>query len=308
MKRIILFLLFVLLLASSCNKKENIQSIYNSGLDLSSCEKITEKDIHELCLRIKDKNPEEFDAIMLTNKFHGHIGPNNIYGTKMGLYAKKLLNGTNHEISVISEAGTKTPISCLNDGIMSSMGATFGRGLIQNLPDSGKLAATFFYKNKSVRLEVKPEKLKITKEYIKKSLKKHGGLTDQYFKDVRKMGLYVWENFDQDDLFIVTYPNKGGYYCDFNEYNLNAYFNRIHNVMHTGSPDKAALNFKNMEDAEKNIGSVPQFQANYSVVKEIIQYIKEDDCVFNGSAEQEEYRLKITATWKSNNKTVEFFH
>ena len=202
------------------DKEDKSQTIFGSGLDITSCDQISEKDIYQLCLRIRHQDLEEFEAIMLTNKFHEHIGPNNIYGAKMALYAKKLLDGKNHEISVISEAGTKPPISCLNDGIMSSIGATFGRGLIENLPDSNNLAATFFYKNKSVRLEVKPEKLNVTQKYISDSLKKHGGLTDEYFKDVRKMGLYVWENFSQEDLFIVSYPSAESYYCDFNEFNL----------------------------------------------------------------------------------------
>jgi hypothetical protein len=119
------------------------QTVYGSGFDLKSCNQITEKDVHELCLRIYEKDPEEFEAIVLTNKFHQHIGPNNIYGTKMALYAKRLLEGKNHEISVISEAGTKPPISCLNDGIMVAIASTYGRGLITSIDNSSRLAATF---------------------------------------------------------------------------------------------------------------------------------------------------------------------
>lgn len=198
------FIIFVLLI-SGCTEKK-VQTIYGTGFDLTSCEQISEKDIYDLCSIIRDRDPEEFEAIVLTNKFHQHVGPNNIYGAKMALYAKKLLNGENHQIKVLSEAGTTPPISCLNDGIMCAICSTFGRGLISNVPDSSKLAATFFYKDKSVRLEVKPEKLGYTQKYIAASLEKYGGLTEEYFKDVRKMALYVWENFSQEDLFIITYP------------------------------------------------------------------------------------------------------
>jgi len=198
---VIICVLFI----SGCSE-DKVQTVYGSGFDLTSCEQISEKDIYDLCLKIRDKDPEEFEAIILTNKFHQHVGPNNIYGAKMALYAKKLLNGKNHQIKVISEAGTKPPISCLNDGIMCAIGATYGRGLISNVPDSSKMAATFVYKGKAIRLEVKPEKLEYTQKYIADSLERYGGLTDEYFKDVRKMALYVWENYSQEDLFIVTSP------------------------------------------------------------------------------------------------------
>ncbi|MFC2122738.1 formylmethanofuran dehydrogenase subunit E family protein [Bacteroidota bacterium] len=208
MKKYIVLLavaIICVLLISGCSE-EKAQTTYGSGFDLTCCEQITEKDIYDLCLRIRDRDPEEFEAIMLTNKFHQHVGPNNIYGTKMALYAKRLLSGKNHQIQVISEAGTKPPISCLNDGIMCAIGATFGRGLISTLPDSRKMAATFVYNDKAIRLEVKPDKLEYTQKYIADSLKRHGGLTDDYFKDVRKMALHVWENYAQEDLFIVTSP------------------------------------------------------------------------------------------------------
>ncbi len=202
-------LILVLIVIGYNNQDSSIrtQTIYGSGFDLDSCDEISEKDIYDLCLRIYSNNTEEFEAILLTNKFHQHMGPNNIYGAKMALYAKDLLNGENHGISVLSEAGTKPPISCLNDGIMVAIGSTFGRGLISNVQDSNKLAATFSNKDKSVRLEVKPEMLKITQDYIANSLEENGGLTNNYFYDVREIGLYVWENMSQEDLFIVTYLN-----------------------------------------------------------------------------------------------------
>ena len=284
MKRInfIVGFLIVTLLITCCynyNSSMRKQTIYGSGFELKSCDEITEKDIHELCLRIYEKDPEEFKAILLTNKFHQHIGPNNIYGAKMALYAKKLLDGENHEISVISEAGIKPPISCLNDGIMASIASTFGRGLISNIEESNKLAATFKYKNKSVRLEVKPEKLKITQEYITNSRKKHGGLTDNYFADVRKMGLFVWENISQKDLFIVTYPEEENDNCKFNEVNLNAYFNNLHNFLHTTLDEQA-----------------------------IIEFLEEHRCVKNGSIDKSSYPIIIKSIWKSNNKSTEYSH
>ncbi|MEA3229810.1 MAG: formylmethanofuran dehydrogenase subunit E family protein, partial [archaeon] len=261
-------------------KDERVQTVFGSGFDLASCEQITEKDVYELCTRIREKDIEEFEAITMVNRFHQHIDPNNIYGAKMALYAKKLLNGTDNEIRVLSEAGTKQPVSCLNDGIMVAIGATFGRGLIENAPGPNKLAATFFYKDESVRLEIKSERLDVTQRFIADSLKRHKGLNEDYFKDVRAMGLYVWENFSQEDLFIVSYPeSEEGYYCDFNDNNIYVYINRLHNFFHTAPADE-----------------------------EILDFIEQDKCVYNGSIITDDSVITIVSTWKSNNETILFEH
>ncbi|MBD3393157.1 MAG: hypothetical protein GF418_13625 [Chitinivibrionales bacterium] len=259
--------------------EETGHSIYGSGFELASCDQITEPDIRDLCERIRHKDPEEFEAIMLTNKFHQHIGPNNIYGAKMALYAKKLLGGKDHEISVLSEAGTRPPVSCLNDGIMCAIGATFGRGLIQVAPDSSKLAATFSYNGKAVRLEVRPEKLAYTRKVISDSRKKYGGLTDDYFKDVRKTGLHAWENYAQDDLFLVSYPDNASSVCEFSKGNVNSFYNRLHEFLHSGPSND-----------------------------EIISFIESDPCVARGSIETEGNEMLIVFYWKSNNEKLVYAH
>ncbi|MFC1687703.1 formylmethanofuran dehydrogenase subunit E family protein [Patescibacteria group bacterium] len=258
---------------------ERVQTVFGSGFELTSCEQIVEQDVYELCLRVRDKDAEEFESIVLTNKFHQHIGPNNIYGAKMALYAKKLLEGENHNIRVLSEAGTAPPMSCLNDGIMVAIGATFGRDLIQIMPGSSTLAATFYYNDKSVRLEVKPEKLKVSQEKIADSLKEYGGLTEDYFKDVREMGLYVWEHYSQDDLFIVSTQGEGENHCNYTEQNVNYYFAQMHNYLHTSPTND-----------------------------EIIDFIDQDSCVTDGSVAITEYGLEISAIWKSSGETVIYYH
>jgi len=260
------------------HEHERVQTIFGSGFGLSSCEQITEADVYELCLRILDRDPEEFEAVLLTNKFHQHLGPNNIYGTKMALYAKKLLGAKDHQMQVYSEAGSTPPVSCLNDGIMVGAGSTFGRGLIENTGGPSKLAATFAYNNKSVRLEVKPEKLAVTQKYIADSRKKHGGLTEDYFRDVRKMALFVWENYTQKDLFIVSYP-KSPKPCEYTSGNLANYHNSLHNLLHeTSSKD------------------------------EILRFIDEHECVRDGRVAVKDSTLIVTAVWKSNDKLVPYHH
>ncbi|MBD3319496.1 MAG: hypothetical protein GF350_00195 [Chitinivibrionales bacterium] len=256
------------------------QTLYGSGFDLVSCEQITEKDICELCKKIRHKDPEEFEAIMLTNKFHQHIGPNNIYGAKMALRAKEILGGKDHEISVLSEAGRKPPVSCLNDGIMAAIGATYGRGLISTVPGKKNLSATFHFKDKAVRLEVKKEMLNHTRQFIKKSLKKHGGLTDEYFGDVRKMGLYVWENYDRKDLFTVTRISRdASSECAYNRSNVGQFYNSLHEFIHTG-PDS----------------------------KQIVEFIAKNPCVSDGSVEQTDTGMIIHFAWKSTGMKMKYEH
>lgn len=259
---------------------DRIQTVFGSGFDLTSCDQLTERDVFDLCLRIRERDVEEFEAVALVNKFHQHIGPNNIYGVKMALYAKKLLDGKDHQITVLSEAGTRPPISCLNDGIMTAIAATFGRGLIHNVPDLGRLAATFSYEGRSVRLEVKPEKLAVTQKFISDARKKYGGLTEDYFRDVRKMGLFVWENYTQEELFIVTYPpTDEEELCSWTEMNISAYLNRLHDFLHA-SPTS----------------------------EEILGFIEKDVCVSNGAITERGLQMEISAVWKADNRTISFMH
>jgi len=279
---VIIIVLCGVLVLIGCKKQDAVkrkQTVFGSGFELCNCEQLTEEDIYELCGRIRDKDPEEFEAVLLTNKFHQHVGPNNIYGVKMGLYAKKLLLGEDHMISVLSEAGEKPPVSCLNDGIMASIGATLGRGLIHMTPNSSRLAATFYYNDKAVRLEVKPEKLKYTQEFIKKSLKKYNGLTKDYFRDVRKMGLSVWENYRQDELFNVSYLDVKDERCAYNTLNVNALYNELHELMHL-SPTH----------------------------EQIIVFIDKHPCASDGTVSEEGHGMTVTFTWKSNNLTMTFKH
>lgn len=262
-------------------KKEAVrgQSIYGSGFNLTSCEEITEKDVYEFCLKMYNKNPEEFEAIMLTNKFHGHLGTNNVFGAKMALYAKKILNGENYKIKVLSEAGAIPPVGCLNDGIMAAINATFGRGLIENTPDSknpnsSKLAATFYYGDKSVRLEVKPEIAMDIGNKLSNLFKKYGSMTDAYFQDVRNLSLDIWENSSEKD-FIVTLSWDPE--CEYNDANVEKYYNALKDILKTAENRDEVLNF-----------------------------LAENKCVKDGSIKKEGDTTTIEAVWKSTGQPMTY--
>ena len=80
-------------------------------------------------------------------EFHGHKCPFMPIGYRMGTLALQKLGVErckDHEMHIFSEMGVGHPQGCMQDGIMSVTGATFGKGMIDKL-HYGKIAATFWY-------------------------------------------------------------------------------------------------------------------------------------------------------------------
>lgn len=92
--------------------------------------------------------------------FHGHECPFMPIGYRMGTLALEKLEvgrSKNHEMHVFSEMGIAHPQGCMEDGIMASTGATFGKGLIEKLY-YGKVAAVFWYPGKgAIRIALRNE-------------------------------------------------------------------------------------------------------------------------------------------------------
>ena len=68
--------------------------------------------------------PEE---LRLLKKFHGHLGPYVVVGYRMGMLARQKLVG---RLKAVSFTGTKTPLSCIIDGVQYSASCTMGKGNI----------------------------------------------------------------------------------------------------------------------------------------------------------------------------------
>jgi formylmethanofuran dehydrogenase subunit E len=80
-------------------------------------------------------------------EFHGHKCPFMPIGYRMGTLALQKLGVErckDHEMHIFSEMGVGHPQGCMQDGIMSVTGATFGKGMIDKL-HYGKIAATYWY-------------------------------------------------------------------------------------------------------------------------------------------------------------------
>jgi pyrimidine-specific ribonucleoside hydrolase len=139
---------------------------------------------------------------VLTNELHGHLGIYAVVGVKMGLRAREYFNIGLDDINVVSYAGRKPPISCMNDGLQVSTGATLGHGLIYLTDESRVMPmAVFSYKNRTVILKLKDEYLNIVKKDISECISEHHNLTREYWECVRKRAIDYWLAWDRNIMF-----------------------------------------------------------------------------------------------------------
>ncbi|NOQ37316.1 hypothetical protein GQ472_00380 [archaeon] len=259
---------------------ERGQTLYGSGFELESCSWISEQDVYELCQRIRSRDSEEFDAVILANKFSGHMNPYNIYGAKMGVYAGRLLNGTKYNMAILSEAGSQAPLSYIDDGLMVGTGSTFGHRSIKNVRYSNRPAAIFFYKDRSVRIELALDEADYIEQKLSGLAEIHGRMTYDYYKGLREISLSVWENSTPKDIFIVTYPvDDTEYYCHFNDFTRAQYIDRL----------SAFLLISN-------------------TTEQIVDFIDNDACVYNGSVFENinTSATVVSSMWKSNDEIILF--
>ena len=102
-------------------------------------------------------------------------------------------------------------MSCTNDGLQASTGASLGRGTISIKPGPPRLAAVFSRGKVRWRLELKPEVRDKLQQQIKGAVKRFPGLTPRYFQEVRRMALQAWLELDRHGMFIETrLPGKAG--------------------------------------------------------------------------------------------------
>jgi pyrimidine-specific ribonucleoside hydrolase len=144
---------------------------------------------------------EEWKACILTNEFHRHLGIYSIIGAKMGIRAREILEAPFDTLEVLSFAGNRPPISCMNDGLQVSTGASLGRGTIRLSEGKPRPAAVFVHKNRKISLKIKEEIVERIKSDIQSALKKYGGLNPEYFTHIRKLSIMYWRDLDRKKIF-----------------------------------------------------------------------------------------------------------
>lgn len=155
----------------------------------------------------------EWKAICMTNEIHGHTGIYSIIGAKMGIRAMEYFNLGVNNLEVISLAGEDPPLSCFNDGIQISNGATLGQGLI-SISDSVSAvpSAIFTFNRQSVFMALKEEIAEQMQDDIRYGIQNYGLQSDDYWLYIEKLALKYWEVYDRHEIFeIKNLPIKGSH-------------------------------------------------------------------------------------------------
>lgn len=151
---------------------------------------------------IRRHGSSEWRAGVLTNELHGHLGIYAIIGVKMGLYANELLGTKPDEVRITSYAGSHPPLSCMNDGLQVSTGATVGHGLFKVAGGTEtRPEATFSCWNRSITLQLKTEYFIRIQNDITEGICRHGLHSEKYWEHVRRLAIRYWLEFDRHNIF-----------------------------------------------------------------------------------------------------------
>jgi pyrimidine-specific ribonucleoside hydrolase len=154
---------------------------------------------------LKKYGEREFRAGILANELHGHLGVYAIIGVKMGIRALDYFHCDIDELEVTSYTGNTPPLSCMNDGIQVSTGATLGHGLITVVNSkSDNAMAAFYHENNGIEISLKKEITGQIQNDFKTIIAKNGLFTDEYWHQIRLLAIKYWFEFDRNKIFNLT--------------------------------------------------------------------------------------------------------
>lgn len=146
----------------------------------------------------------EWISGVLASELHRHLGVFEIIGVKMGIRAREYFNTGVDEFSVVSYAGSTPPLSCMNDGIQVSTGATPGHGLLTVRNDTIlKPSVEFTYLNNKIRISLKPHIAELISSELKEINFIYGLDSDIYWELVRKNTIKYWRTFSRYEIFDI---------------------------------------------------------------------------------------------------------
>jgi pyrimidine-specific ribonucleoside hydrolase len=147
---------------------------------------------------------DEWVSGVIASELHRHLGAFTVIGVKMGIRAREYYDTGVDEFSLISYAGSSTPLSCINDGLQVSTGATPGHGLlsVDNDPPTSP-SAEFTYMNRKIKLTLKPELSRKISDELKQINFVYGLDSNIYWELVRKNSIKYWLDLDRHDIFII---------------------------------------------------------------------------------------------------------
>ena len=152
---------------------------------------------------------EEWKACLLTSELHRHLGTYSLIGAKMGIRAREILNAPFDTLKVVSYAGMAPPLSCMNDGLQVSTGASLGRGAIDISREGKEPKAVFIYGQERISLALKPFWTEKIKGDMRAAVNTYGEGGPAYFDHVRSLSIQYWFELDRDAIFDVEIPFTG---------------------------------------------------------------------------------------------------
>ena len=149
---------------------------------------------------------DEWTSGVLANELHRHLGVFAIIGVKMGIRAREYFNIGADEFIAVSFAGSTPPLSCMNDGLQVSTGATPGHGLLTVRNDTLlSPSVEFTYMNRKIRLTLKREIADKISSELKEINFIYGLDSNIYWELVRKNTIKYWRDLDRHEIFVI-YP------------------------------------------------------------------------------------------------------
>jgi pyrimidine-specific ribonucleoside hydrolase len=165
---------------------------------------LLEEDVRAVSDEIRSRHGlKEWKITVLTNEFHEHLGIYSIIGAKMGLRAREFFNIGIDELVITSHAGLQPPVSCMNDGLQVSTGATLGHGMITVADGQALPEAVFRFKDQSILIRLKDEHAGRIRGDIRKAVETYGLNTDEYWLYVRELALGYWLELGRKEIFII---------------------------------------------------------------------------------------------------------
>jgi formylmethanofuran dehydrogenase subunit E len=151
---------------------------------------------------LKKYGHDEWTSGILANEMHRHLGVYAIIGVKMGIRAIEYFMTGVDELHATTHAGTVSPLSCMNDGVQVSTGATPGHGLLTVSSDPPFFPSVeFTHKNHVLRITLKKELADKIASDLKEINFIYGLDSDIYWELVRQKAIQYWHDFDRHEIF-----------------------------------------------------------------------------------------------------------
>jgi pyrimidine-specific ribonucleoside hydrolase len=152
---------------------------------------------------IRQHGKEEWESGIIANEMHRHLGIYSVIGVKMGILAREYFDVGVDEMELNSFAGSTPPLSCMNDGLQVSTGATTGHGLLRVDQSELSPSAEFKHNGYRIRISLKTDLATEISEELKELMIVNGLDSDIYWEIVRQRAILHWKNLNKYEIFDI---------------------------------------------------------------------------------------------------------